>query len=166
MSAFRGNKILVKSYSKWSYAFLELRSSECTCARKSACFVSRIIKCDYNSPAIRLRSNWRTLLVQQCRLTKVEPFDIPSQQCGNVCDQHDHAKSVFSLLSNISAQHMCTFTETDLSQTSKSSRSWTQEAVNMAALCCKLLWGWYISEFKLMEDQEWTKINVKSTSDV
>ena len=30
-------------YSKWSCAFLDLRSSECTCARKSTCFVSRII---------------------------------------------------------------------------------------------------------------------------
>ena len=30
-------------YSKWSYAFLDLRSSECTCARKSTCFVSKII---------------------------------------------------------------------------------------------------------------------------
>ena len=58
------------------------------------------------------------------------------------------------------------FTETDLSQTSNSSRSWTQEAVNMAVPCWKLLWGWYISGFKLMEDQEWAKINVKSTRDV
>ena len=30
-------------YSKWSCAFLDLPSSECTCARKSTCFVSRII---------------------------------------------------------------------------------------------------------------------------
>ena len=29
--------------SKWSCAFLDLRSSDCTCARKSTCFVSRII---------------------------------------------------------------------------------------------------------------------------
>ena len=47
-----------------------------------------------------------------------------------------------------------------LSQTSNSSRSWTQEAVNMPASCWKLLWGWYVSGFKLMEDQEWAKINV------
>ena len=32
-----------KVCSKWSYAFLDLRSSECTCVRKSTCFVSRII---------------------------------------------------------------------------------------------------------------------------
>ena len=43
---------LHKVYSKWSYAFTDLRSSECTCARKSTCFVSRIIQCDYNFPAI------------------------------------------------------------------------------------------------------------------
>ena len=59
-----------------------------------------------------------------------------------------------------------TFTENDLSQTSNSSRSWTQEAVNMAAPCWKLLWGWYVSGFNFMEDQEWEKINVKSTRDV
>ena len=41
-------------------------------------------------------------------MTKVEPFDILTQQCGNVCDQHDHRKSVFGFLSNISAQQMCT----------------------------------------------------------
>ena len=29
---------LFKVYSKWSYAFLDLRSSECTCARKSTHF--------------------------------------------------------------------------------------------------------------------------------
>ena len=39
-------------YSKWSCAFLDLRSSECTCARKSTCFASRIIQYDYNFPAI------------------------------------------------------------------------------------------------------------------
>ena len=59
-----------------------------------------------------------------------------------------------------------TLTETDLWQTSNSSRSWTQEAVNMAVPCWKLLWGWYVSGFKLMEDQEWATINVKSTRDV
>ena len=64
--------------------------------------------------------------------------------------------------------HVCvmTFTETDLSQTSNSSCSWTQEAVNMLAPCWKLLQCWYISGFKLKEDQEWAKINVKSTRDV
>ena len=61
---------------------------------------------------------------------------------------------------------MMTSTETDLSQTSNSSRSWTQQAVNMAAPCWKLLWGWYLRGFKLMEDQEWAKINVKNTRDV
>ena len=61
-----------------------------------------------------------------------------------------------------------TFTETDLSQTSKLSRSWTstQEAVNMADSCWKLLWGWYAIGFKLVEDQEWAKISVESTTDV
>ena len=34
---------LYKVYSKWSYAFLDLQSSECKCARKSTCFVSKII---------------------------------------------------------------------------------------------------------------------------
>ena len=52
------------------------------------------------------------------------------------------------------------------SQTSNSSRSWTQEAVNMAAHCWKLLWGWYVCGFKLMGDKEWAKIHVKSTRDV
>ena len=47
-----------------------------------------------------------TLLVQQRGLTKVEPSDIPSQQCGNVCDEHDHTKFVFWFLSNISAQQI------------------------------------------------------------
>ena len=60
----------------------------------------------FNYPAytVWLRSNWHTLLAQQCLLTKVEPFDIPSQQCVNVCDWHDHT---FWFLSNISAQQMC-----------------------------------------------------------
>ena len=51
-------------------------------------------------------------------------------------------------------------------QTSKLSRSWTstQEAVNMEAPCWKLLWDWYVSGFKLVKDQEWAKISVKSTS--
>ena len=40
-------------------------------------------------------------------LAKVEPFDIPFQQCGDVCDQHDHTKFVFLIWSNISAQQMC-----------------------------------------------------------
>ena len=35
---------------------------------------------------------------------KVEPFDIPSHQCGNVCDVHDHTKFVFWFLSNILAR--------------------------------------------------------------
>ena len=41
-----------KVYSGWSCAFLDLRSSECACARKSTCFVLKIILCDYNFPAI------------------------------------------------------------------------------------------------------------------
>ena len=62
------------------------------------------------SPPVRLGlnltlgSNCRTLLVQQCGLTNVEQFDIPSQQCRNVCDQHDQTKFVFWFLSNIPAQ--------------------------------------------------------------
>ena len=36
--------------------------------------------------------------------TNVEPFDIPSQQCGNVCDKHNHNNFVFWFLSNILAQ--------------------------------------------------------------
>ena len=55
----------------------------------------------------RLGSNSRTLLVQQCGLKKVEPFDIPSQPCGNVCDQHDHTNFVSWFLSNISDQQIC-----------------------------------------------------------
>ena len=36
-----------------------------------------------------------TLKVKQ---TKVEPFDIPSQLCGNVSDQHDHTKGPVKLM--------------------------------------------------------------------
>ena len=117
---------------------------------------------------LRLGSNWRTLSAQQCRQTKVEPFAIPSQQCGNVCDRHDHIKFVFWFLSNISAQQIfvMTFTKIDLSQTSTSSRSWAQQAVNMVAPCWKLLWGWYVSGFELMGDQEKLKISVKCMRDV
>ena len=62
-----------------------------------------LLNLDYESRAgVKL-----TNIVQQCGLTKVEPFDIPSQQCGNVCDQHDYTKFVFWFLSNISAQQMC-----------------------------------------------------------
>ena len=61
---------------------------------------------------------------------------------------------------------MMTFTETELSQASNPSRSWTREAVNMAAPCWKLLWDWYVNGFKLMEYQERAKINLKSTRDV
>ena len=46
------NQIRNIVYSKWSCAFLDLRSSECRCARASTCFVSRIIKCGYSFPAI------------------------------------------------------------------------------------------------------------------
>ena len=45
--------------------------------------------------------------VSRQKYEKVEPFDIPSQQCGNVCNQHDHTKFVFWFLSNISAQQIC-----------------------------------------------------------
>ena len=84
---------------------------------KNALNVLSYIRCDacgnlrisFNQmkPSLKLGSNRRTLLVQQCRLTKVAPFDIPSQQCGHVCDQHDHTKFVFWFLSNISAQQIC-----------------------------------------------------------
>ena len=49
------------------------------------------------------------MLVDRCRRTKVEPSDIPSQQCENVCDQHDHTKFVFVFwfMPNISAQQIC-----------------------------------------------------------
>ena len=70
----------------------------------------------------------------------------------------------FGLCQHFSPTNM--FTETDLSQTSNSTCSWTQEAVNMAAPCWKLLWGWYVSGFKLMGDQEWAKTSVKSDRDV
>ena len=43
---------LISKSSKWSYAFLDLGSIECTCAQKSTYFVSRIIWCDNNFPAI------------------------------------------------------------------------------------------------------------------
>ena len=59
-----------------------------------------------------------------------------------------------------------TFTQIDLSQTSNSSRNWTQEAVNMAAPCWKLMWDWYVSGFKLMGNQEWENISVKSMRDI
>ena len=36
-------KAEIKVYSKWSYVFLDIWSSECTCARKSTGFVSRIV---------------------------------------------------------------------------------------------------------------------------
>ena len=47
------------------------------------------------------------LLVQQCRRTKLVPFDMPSQQCGNVCGQNGNTKFVFWFLTNISAQETC-----------------------------------------------------------
>ena len=79
-----------------------------------------------------------------------------------------HKICILVSVKHFSPTNVCvvTFTETDLSQTSNSSRSLTQEAVNMAPPCWKLLWGWYVSRFKLMEDQEWAKMNVKSTGDV
>ena len=94
---------------------------------------------------LRLGSNWRTLLVQQCRRTKVEPFDISSQQCRNVSDQHDdHTKFVFGFCQTFQPTNvfMMTFTETGLSQTSNSSHSWTQEAVHMAATAVGLICQW------------------------
>ena len=52
LKEYRNKRRTDEVYSKWSYAFLDLRSSECTCARKSICFVSRIIQCNFNFPAI------------------------------------------------------------------------------------------------------------------
>ena len=74
-----------------------------------------------------------------------------------------HKICILISVKHFSPTNVCvmTFTETDLSQTSNSSRSWTQEAVNMAAPCWKLLWDWYVRGFKLVEDEEWAKINVK-----
>ena len=39
-------------------------------------------------------------------MTKVEPFDIPSQQCGNVCDQHDHIKGPVKLMQRVKISHL------------------------------------------------------------
>ena len=51
--------------------------------------------------------------------TTVELCDIPSQQCGNMCDQHDHAK-ICILVSvkhfNQTSLLVMTFTEIDQSQ--------------------------------------------------
>ena len=38
--------------------------------------------------------------------SKVQPFDIPPQQCGNMCDERDQTQFVFWFLSNIVAQQM------------------------------------------------------------
>ena len=75
-----------------------------------------------------------------------------------------HRICILVSVKHFSPTNVCvmTFNETDLSQTSNSRRSWTQEAVNMAVPCWKLLWGWYVSGFRLIEDQEWAKINVES----
>ena len=93
-----------------------------------------------------------------------------STVCKRVWLTWSHKICILVSVKHFSPTNVCvmTFTETDLSQTSKLSRSWTstQEAVNMAAPCWKLLWGWYVSGFKLVEDQEWAKISVKSTMDV
>ena len=72
----------------------------------------------------------------------------------------------FGFCQTFSPTNVCvmTFTETDLSQTSNSNRSWTQEAVNMAAPCWKLLRDWYVNgsgswkirnEQKLTSDYQW-----------
>ena len=92
-----------------------------------------------------------------------------STVCKRVWLTWSHKICILVSVKHFSPTNVCvmTFTETDLSQASKLSRSWTstQEAVNMAAPCWKLLWGWYVSGFKLVEDQEWAKICVKSTID-
>ena len=76
-----------------------------------------------------------------------------------VWSKWSHKVCILVSVKHFSPTNVCVMplTETDLSQTSNSSRSWTQEVVNMAAPCWKLLWGWYVSGFKLMEDQEWAK---------
>ena len=82
-----------------------------------------------------------------------------STVCKRVWLTWSHKICILVSVKHFSPTNVCvmTFTETDQSQTSKLSRSWasSQEAVNMAAPCWKLLWGWYVSGFKLMEDQEW-----------
>ena len=88
--------------------------------------------------------------------------------CKCVWSTWSHKICILVSVKHFSPTNVCVmmFTEIDLSQTSNWSHSWTQEAVNMAAPCWKLLWGWYVSGFKLMQDQEWAKINGKSTRGV
>ena len=61
------------------------------------------------STFVRLGSNWRTLLVQQCMQTKVIPLNIPSQQCEKMRDQHDHTEFVLWFRSSIPAQQICSW---------------------------------------------------------
>ena len=72
-----------------------------------------------------------------------------------------HKICILVSVKHFSPTNVCvmTFTETDLSETSNSSRSWTQEVVNMAAPCWKLLWSWYVSGFnswKIRNEQKRT----------
>ena len=98
----------VLGYSEWNSRLTE---NSPICFPGDEMFMSKNsrAKIDLNflRPSPCTDKKWKSpLLVQQCRHTKVEPFDIPSQQCGNVCDQNDHTKFVFWFLSNISAQQM------------------------------------------------------------
>ena len=87
-----------------------------------------------------------------------------STLCKRVWLTWSHKICILVSVKHFSPTNVCvmTFTETDRSQTSKLSCSWTstQEAVNIAAPCWKLLWGWYVSGFKLVENQESAKISV------
>ena len=84
-----------------------------------------------------------------------------STVCKRVWLTWSHKIYILVSVKHFSPTNVCvmTFTETDLSQTSKLSRSWTstQEAVNMAAPCRKFLWGWYVSRrnsWKIRNEQK------------
>ena len=115
-----------------------------------------------------LGSNWRTELAQQCGLTKLNHLTSHLNNVETCVINMITQNLYFDFYQTFQPINVCvmTFTETELSQTSKSNRNWSQEAVNMAAPCLKLLWGWYVSGFRLMEEQECAKINVKGTRDV
>ena len=55
----------------------------------------------------RLEHFWSMLAVQQCWRTKVEPVDIPFQQCGNLCDQHDHTEFVSDFCQTLQPNKIC-----------------------------------------------------------
>ena len=61
LSVVTVNEVLAIVYSKWSCAFPDLESSECTCARKSTCFVLR----SFNATTIFLQLHHFLLIVFQ-----------------------------------------------------------------------------------------------------